>query len=400
MQLARYSTIGVLAAILTLGCSDATGPAASSAPSPAAPPPAAPPARIGTINLTVATVGVDIDPNGYLPRVDGFAADSVAVNGSVTIANLTIGSHLVRLDGVAMNCAVDGPTERSVDLTATSPVSVHFIVSCVRNGQLAFVDGNSTNIYVVNSDGIGASAFTSNQGYSDPAWSPDGSRIAFARYSEGDQDIYVMNANGTGVVRLTDYRGSDYSPAWAPDGARIAFVSEREGNAEIYAMNVDGSNVVRLTRDAPREGVRDADPTWSPDGSRIAFSRHDWIYVMNSDGSGLTRLTSDNENDRQPSWSSDGGRIAFSRQWASGKSAIFTIQPDGSDPTRVSQDFLDASDPAWSKDGRLAFATVAECHPVPWWFDECTGEILVLRPDNTTYYVTGIGLPLSPAWRP
>jgi dipeptidyl aminopeptidase/acylaminoacyl peptidase len=365
----------------------------------------------------VATVGVDIDPNGYLPRVDGFAADSVAVNGSVTIAKLTIGSHLVRLDGVAPNCATDGTNERSVDLASASPVSVSFTVSCVRNGELAFVEGIFGNIYVINSDGTGTSALTNDQWNAEPAWSPDGSRIVFTRYRESEgQGIFVMNANGTGIVSLTTGRGDERSPAWSPDGARIAFVSDRDspGNVEIYVMEADGKNRVRLTRD----GARDADPAWSPDGSRIAFARNNQIftmypdgsriasagnsqiYTMNPDGSAVTKLSSDSVKDSQPAWSPDGSMIAFSREAPSGNSAIFTMQADGSEPTRLTQDFIHAGNPAWSKDGRLALETVAECHPVPWWFDECTGEIMVVRADKSTYYVTSIGLASDPAWRP
>jgi Tol biopolymer transport system component len=390
-------------ALLLAACVNEPAGPLPAVPPPAAPPspPAAPPSLPGgpgKINVTVSTIGVDIDPNGYLPWVDGNATDPIDVNGSVTIANLAIGSHLVRLEGLAPNCVVDGLTDRSVEVTSTSTASVSFTVSCVRNGELAFVDGAFGNIYVINSDGTGTLALTKNQWSAEPAWSPDGSRIAFVRYRESEgQGIFVMNANGTGIVGYSTGRGDDRSPAWSPDGAHIAFVSYRDsGNAEIYVMTADGKNPVRLTRDAGR----DADPAWSPDGSRIAFARNSQVYTMNSDGSAVTKLTPDGVKDSQPAWSPDGSMIAFSREAPSGNSAIFTMQADGSAPTRLTQDFMHAGNPAWSKDGRLAFETVAECHPVPWWFDECTGEILIVRPDKTTYYVTSIGLATDPAWRP
>src|SRR5438270_323940 len=122
-----------------------------------------------------------------------------------------------------------------------------------------------------------------------PAWSPDGSKIAFTRYGANDSDIYVMHADGSGIVQLTNTPGNDDQPAWSPDGSKIAFSSTRDGNHEIYVMNAtDGSGLVRLTNDA----LWDDHPAWSPDGSKIAFSKYSAIYVMNAtDGSGLVRLT-------------------------------------------------------------------------------------------------------------
>ncbi len=117
-----------------------------------------------------------------------------------------------------------------------------------------------------------------------PAWSPDGTRIAFAFNRDGRyyRSIYVMNADGSGVERLTNNSAHDVGPAWFPDGARIAFASDRDGNgSDIYVMDADGSGVKRLTNNS----AYDWDPAWSPDGARIAFASDrdgNWadIYVM------------------------------------------------------------------------------------------------------------------------
>ena len=143
-----------------------------------------------------------------------------------------------------------------------------------------------------------------------PAWSPDGRRIVFGSDRAGLAEIYVMNADGSGVTRLTNNSGDDRLPAWSPDGARIAFASNRGRNDEIYVMNADGSGVRRLTNNG-------YDPSWSPDGRRIAFMSDrdgDWeIYVMNADGSGVGHLTNDGYD---PSWSPDGRRIGRPRRRA------------------------------------------------------------------------------------
>ena len=126
-----------------------------------------------------------------------------------------------------------------------------------------------------------------------PAWSPDGTRIAFSSNGDGDPEIYVINAQGSGTAQLTNDGATDVHPAWSPDGARIAFASTRDGNGEIYVINADGSDVERLTS----SGDTDVHPAWSPDGTRIAFMSYrdgNWeIVVMNADGSDVERLTND-----------------------------------------------------------------------------------------------------------
>jgi TolB protein len=156
--------------------------------------------------------------------------------------------------------------------------------------------------YVANADGSGAQV--SIQVGAIVVWSPDGTRIAFARKPDwcsdrggarpcagSHSDIYVMNADGSGKRNLTHDALQNAEPVWSPDGRRIAFVSRRDGKAEIYVMNADGSGKRNLTRN-PAKDVR---PSWSPDGRKIAFvSDRDGrpeAHVMNADGSGQRNLT-------------------------------------------------------------------------------------------------------------
>jgi Tol biopolymer transport system component len=164
-------------------------------------------------------------------------------------------------------------------------------------GQFCF------HLWVMNADGSGLRDLTPSvrggpgRGVADPAWSPDGRRIAFVRadffgFSTGAPSaVYVVKPDGSGRRRLT-WAPADYSaPAWSPDGQKLAFVSTLDGNNDVYVMNADG----RRRRNLTVHPAYDGDPTWSPDGRRIAFvSNRDGvygIYVMNADGTGARILT-------------------------------------------------------------------------------------------------------------
>jgi Tol biopolymer transport system component len=139
--------------------------------------------------------------------------------------------------------------------------------------------------------------------------SPAEGIVVFQSNRHGPMEIYTMNSDGTGVVRLTNNPGVDGGARWSPDGSRIVFSSLRAGAREIWVMNADGSAQQRLTSLGGNANM----PDWSPDGSRIAFhaSRGDgeWdVYVMNADGTALRRLTSTNSQLR-PRWSRDGSHL-------------------------------------------------------------------------------------------
>jgi Tol biopolymer transport system component len=170
-----------------------------------------------------------------------------------------------------------------------------------KGGQVVWSpDGRTIHFgrYLVRTDGSGARRLPYVP--LTAVWSPDGRRIAFARQSptlrgpccySHRSDIYVMNADGSGTRRLTHNASQNAEPAWSPDGRRIAFVSRRDGNAEVYVMNADGGGLRNLTR----HPAKDLHPSWSPDGRKIAFaSNRDGrleSYVMNADGSGQRSLT-------------------------------------------------------------------------------------------------------------
>ena len=199
-----------------------------------------------------------------------------------------------------------------------------------------------------------------------PVWSARGDRIAFESARSGGQgapaDIFVANADGSGLVNVTKGAVSAYGPTWSADGARLAFtVWEADGvTSNIYSAAADGSGLQRVTNNPP--GMGSWSGSWSPDGSLIAFiSSRDGngeVYVIRPDGSGLTNLTKSPSGDfASPigspplAWAADGKKIAFLSD-RHGNPELFSITTDGATTVRLTSDPGDETSPRWSSDGR------------------------------------------------
>jgi WD40 repeat protein len=228
----------------------------------------------------------------------------------------------------------------------------------VRSPRPSNAEGGNLDVYVVDVDGSNLTRLTSVDGWDyQPAWSPDGSRIAYVHNTKSNDDIWVMNADGSDPIRLTDDPAFDLSPAWSPDARSIAFQSNRDANNEIYVMNADGSEQSRVTRNESFDGG----PDWSPDGTEIVFASDrdgPGIYIMAADGSDIRRLTHDEQvGPLEATWSPDGTRIAYTSAPGGGfKTAIYVIDL----ATGKRDEIVEAGDvccPTWQRPGELPSAT-------------------------------------------
>jgi TolB protein len=217
-----------------------------------------------------------------------------------------------------------------------------------------------------------------------PAWSPDGTKIAFVSHRDGTSHVYVMNADGTGTRRLTNSAMDDDRPAWSPDGARIVF--GREG--ALFGIPATGGAARRIARGLGNA----ANPAWSPDGTQIVydyrrpgFSIRE-LYVMRADGTGIRQLTRLGHVSAFPAWSPDGTRIAFQSDLRFQHDEIYTVGVDGTGLRQVTRSGTDTIQPAWSPDGGLSFSR--------------DGAIWIDAGGKETRLTSGKDNDSSPTWRP
>lgn len=268
-------------------------------------------------------------------------------------------------------------------------------------------EGTEHGIYLMNEDGTGMTRLLEGR---TPAWSPDGSMIAFRKGNPNrggglDTSINVARADGTEVVTITpdtygEASGEGGPPVWSPDGSLIAF----DTLGGIYVMEPDGSNLHRVTAYEGAFACYDLQPSWSPDGSKLVFAvlcdgGNEGIWTVNADGSGRRQLLAphgDLTDLSQPSWSPDGTQIAFQGARSVGPDGdyeddIYLMSADGSDVRRLTDGSVPVGEPAWSTDGtKIAYTRWG------------TFRVVVMNADGSDPHpITDPGLTACcPAWQP
>ncbi len=231
----------------------------------------------------------------------------------------------------------------------------------------------SNQLAVINADGTGEALLTRTFRFSEgqPSWSPDGTKLLYRRTPENplvqDADTWVLDVAKSAtdptqpVTQPVLLRtGDERYPSYSPDGTQIAFrgdldLAEPSGDEEIYVMNADGTNVRQLTSNADFDSA----PSWSPDGKRILFERapagtftpgteaqEKDLYVMHADGTHVRRLTDSPGLDEGPEFSPDGTKIAFSSA-RDGQQEIYVMNADGSNPRKLTDNPARDESPDW-----------------------------------------------------
>jgi Tol biopolymer transport system component/serine/threonine protein kinase len=199
------------------------------------------------------------------------------------------------------------------------------------SSQIAFASTRLglPQLFLVNADGTDLTQITDmDQGACQPSWSPDAQQLVFISPCGGrgefyetiynESSLYIINADGTGLKQLTPAPGSDFDPAWSPDGKRIAFTSVREGFRQIYSLDVDSLAVTLLTNTTNL--IESSQPAWSPDGTKIAYTVKRvgtyQVWAMTDTGQESVQLARSGQDlwDFLPTWSADGKAVFFNQR--------------------------------------------------------------------------------------
>lgn len=212
-------------------------------------------------------------------------------------------------------------------------------------------DGNE-EIYMINPDGSDPTNLTNNPAIDfSPVWSPDFNSIAYNYGIGGNAEIFILDLENMQSINVTNFPAKDWGPDWSPDGSQIIFFTDRDGFSEIYTLLLDTLAIQRLTT----SDFYERQPVWSPDGNQIAFSSDqdgDWeIYIMDKDGGNVINLTNNEVFDLGPAWSPDGSVITYASKLGDNWE-IFSMDVSTRKVTRLTDIPANDLNPVWSPDGK------------------------------------------------
>lgn len=372
----RHTPMALCLVALILGCGedDVTNPL---------------PVQTGSLAVTTASIGSAIDADGYTVLLNGDDTGAIGASDSVT-ADVAVGQYELELTGLADNCGVIGDNPVSMTVVEDEVTTVEFSVACPP--FFDYIAFTWDDIYVMEVGGsipVNVTRHLEPEGRAYLDWSPDGTRLAYRVPSPtGYYDIQVLRADGSDPVTIVlPGLFCVHSLEWTPDGEHIGFAGG-DDNHEVWVVEADGSDLVNLTNSAASEW----NATWSPDGSQILFTSVDdeyGLYVMDADGSNATLL-------REPihgtdlHWSPDGSRIVYTGKCETDAigQQVCVMDADGSNPVNLTNHPADDWHPDWSPDGsRIAFYSRRD-----------DGGIFVMNADgaDVSFLVEGG----QPAWSP
>ncbi|MFQ5461899.1 MAG: TolB family protein [Phycisphaerae bacterium] len=293
-------------------------------------------------------------------------------------------------------------------LRAPSPKAVVGAPGNVGNGLVAFTKATASGqqVFTIAVDGTGERQLTLDGTSTFPAWSRDGTSIAFSSNRSGTSEIWIMDADGANQTQITfNTPGGNFIPEWSPDGTRIAYASQQNdvGHAEVWVMNADGTNQTRLTFTPPNPNgpTWSVHPSWSPDGQKLVYAStatgSTQIWMMNADGTNQVPITNGNgpqfPDSNASEWSRDGSTVAFWSGFETQFGEVWAMNPDGTNKRQLTEtaDPLNSDNPIWSPDGTKIIFDTNRAGPIELWVMNADGT-------NPTPLVATSGGPAS--WQP
>lgn len=350
----------VAASLLSLGCGGhgSTGPSAP-----------------GRLRIVVTTDGSPADPDGYIVTLDDSAPAAIETTDTLVLDNLSSGPHSLFLSGIATNCWPDRDNAEAVSVPSNGELVWQRRITCEElppplTGMIAFtrsLASDSMDVFLMKADGSGQLNLTNHPANDWNAQiSPDGRFLVFVSDRTHPTGIYRIRSDGRGVTRISPPDRPAYWPTWSPDGMRVAFHVDWPADfVDINAITAEGSALANLTPFTYSAWG----PAWSPDGRRIAFSTDREIslgqaigvqlYILDLQTLNAGRVSAnDNSGYANADWAPDGQRLAFDRNDSSpSRSNVFTMAPNGTGLAQLTSSGVDF-DPAWSPDGaKIAFVS-------------------------------------------